>query len=198
MKSLLAITATLFMTGCALQTYPPYRLYDGNLLDSSSISTVKVARSFGGPAVYLTYVDEKYILDYPSMKGYPKNAIEANRLEPKTLELRPGKHRFRTNFAYTDLTEKVQTISMLTLLGVSPVSYATFRKSVDMEFTTRPGKTYLLRYTWDESKGAKGVAFIVDECGNDEKDCAKLEVSQSNAQEKITPNFPTAYEMMGR
>ncbi|MEN6082472.1 hypothetical protein [Chromobacterium piscinae] len=198
MKSLLTIIATISMTGCALQTYPPYRLYDGNPLDSLSMSTVKVARSFGGPAVYLTYVDGKYVLDYPSMKGYPKDATEANRLEPKTLELQPGKHRFRTNFAYTDLTNKVQTISLLTLIGVSPVSYATFKKSVDMEFTTKPGKTYLLRYTWDESKGAEGVSFVVDECSNDEKDCDQLEASQLNAQAKITPNIPTASELMER
>lgn len=198
MRSLLAIIAPLFFTACALQTYPPYQLHDGAPLDASSRSTVKVVRSFGGPVVYLTYVDGKYVLDYPSLKGYPKDTFEANRLEPQAVELQPGQHKFRANFSYTDLVNKVQTLTLLTVLGSSPVSYANFRKSAYLEFVTKSGKTYLIRYVWDESKGSKGVVFAVDECGNDGKGCVQVDIVQSEERDSLTPSIPTASDLMAR
>lgn len=199
MKRLLISMAMLStLWSCALQTYPPYQLYDGEPLATDAKSTVKVSRSFGGPAVYLTYVDNTYVLDYKAMKGYPKDGIEANRLEPKSIELLPGLHKFRLNFAFSDQTNKVQMITLLTLIGVSPVTFATFKKSADIEFATRSGMTYFVRYLWDESKGAEGIAFLVDECSYDEKSCEAVKFLQKNEQATITSNVASASQLMAR
>lgn len=194
MKLVIACLVCIAMAGCATQTSTPFAFHERGSLDAGEKSIVKVARPFAAPGVYLTYVDNKYVRDYTSMKGYPLDLG----LEPKSIEVLPGIHSFRANFTYTDLTNKLQVITLLTLVGSSPVAYSTFNKSADLEFLTKPGLTYMIRYTWDQSKGASGVSFLVDECSADEKSCALIPAVQSNETAKLIPKIALPEELMAR
>jgi hypothetical protein len=190
--------ALLLVTGCALQPSLPYKFYPGETVPSASLSLVKPARSFGGPAVGIRSVDGTHVLDYDSMRGYPKDSYEAARLEPQAIQVRPGTHSFSIYFTFTDVTNKVQMVTLLSLVGAAPVSMSTFRKTADIQFTSSPSRTYFIRYNWDESKGAAGIKFYVDECTSDSGPCKVIGAKVTNELSEILPGAQDAQKLLAR
>lgn len=132
------------------------------------------------------------------MKGYPKDQIEANRLEPKAIELQPGNHTLRVNFAVTDVADKIQVITLLSVFGASQVSYATFMKAADIKFSTEAGRIYKIGYLWDEKRGAEGLEFTLQECGSNGEKCAALAYGKSNEVAQVVARMVSPSELMAR
>jgi len=155
-------------------------------------------RTFGGPAIIINAVDGKYSLDYESMYGYPQNETSANRLEPQAILLAPGEHNFKIKFTFTDVVNKLEMITLLTLIGSSPVKNATFQKTADIHFLTDAGKTYTIRYLWNKSKGEKGITFYVEACDNSGQHCTEAPSTASNELSQIIPGTLSAQQLLSK
>lgn len=198
MKVLLSIFAVTALLGCALVPSEPYKFYDGPVLEQSRLSVVKPQRSFGGPAVLLKQVDGKYSLDYESMRGYPEDGIKAGRLEPQAILLLPGAHQIKAMFAFTDVVNKLEAVTLLSLVGVSPISTATFQKTADIKFSTEEGKAYTIGYDWDKAKGEKGVVFFVEACSANGQSCSRVQSDISNETARLLPGSLSAEQLLAK
>ncbi len=190
MNNLKLLAACLLLVGCATQPPKPYKFYSGEVQAPQALSLLTVARPTAKPAIYLTRVNSMRVVDFPAMAGYPKSEEEAQSLEPMAIEVLPGIQRLRVNFLAVTLTNQVQVVAMLALLGASPLSHVTLQKSADIELTTKAGSTYVLTYTWNESKGADGASFVVNEC-TQEATCKAVPFSESNVTTSVVPSKPS-------
>ncbi|RCS57532.1 hypothetical protein [Parvibium lacunae] len=196
MKRIFSLLITIALSGCALVSYPPYTFYQGTPKKIDELSTIKVYRSFGGPAVYLHSVNSKHVFDFPAMKGYPKDQIEANRLEPKIIHLEPGNHVIKAGFVYGDTPNKFGTVASLSLIGVARVSLVTLNHIEELSFQTLPGKIYQINFNWDEKRGIDGISLYINECDQTEKICTLLPSKVLSKESKLLPGLPNPQQLM--
>ncbi len=185
----LGAVAVLGLGGCFTVAGPTYRLYDGKRLAPGAVATIKVFRQFDRPGVVLLSVDSKHVFQYESMKGYPKGATEAARLDPETVELLPGEHVLRVAFYGIESHGRAvagstgQLIKMAFTGKEPPPSFASYRRSEDLAFQVAAGKTYLIDFApWDRSSGLESVVFRVREVDPSGKAGEEIPVTSANGK----------------